>query len=107
MTFQSAGRSSVRTAQASNRGKPRSLRQLEETLMRTEITLAVGGMGCAGCAPRPATVARRLDGVARATAHHATGQVRLLVDPAPVDAAAVAERLAAAGFEPVEAGGVR
>ena len=75
--------------------------------MTIEITLVVAGMDCAGCAQRAATAARRLDGVAEATADHATGQVRLVVDPGRVDTTAVAERLAAAGFEPVEAGEVR
>lgn len=75
--------------------------------MTTEMTLAVDGMDCAGCAQRAATAARRLDGVVQATADHATGQVRLVVDPGRVDTAAVAERLAAAGFEPVEAGETR
>jgi copper chaperone len=70
--------------------------------MSTEITLVVGGMHCTGCAQRAAAAARRLDGVVQATTDHATGQVRLVVDPGRVDAAAVAERLAAAGFEPVE-----
>lgn len=72
--------------------------------MTLEITFAVGGMDCAGCAQRAAAAARRLDGVVQATADHATGQVRLVIDPRRVDTAVVAERLAAAGFEPVEAG---
>ena len=75
--------------------------------MTMEITLAVNGMDCAGSAQRAATAARRLDGVLQATADHATGQVRLVIDPGRVDTTAVAARLAAAGFEPAEAGETR
>ncbi len=75
--------------------------------MTVAITLAVGGMHCTGCAQRAAAAARRIDGVVQATADHASGQVRLVVDPGRVDAAGVADRLAAAGFEPTKAGEVR
>lgn len=71
-------------------------------MSRQQIELMVSGMSCAGCAQRAVTAARRLDGVAEASAEHATGVVRVTYDAARTDPAAVAEHLAAAGFPTTE-----
>jgi copper chaperone len=70
----------------------------------TQIDLVVTGMDCAGCAQRAAIAARRIPGVLEANADHRTGRIHLAYDPDQADRAVIAQRLAAAGFTPLEAG---
>lgn len=66
------------------------------------LSLNVTGMSCAGCGQRIANVLGRLDGVRDVTADHATGTVVVVHDPAVIDEAAIAERLADAGYQRAE-----
>lgn len=71
----------------------------------TRLSLKVTGMSCPGCEQRIANVLGRLDGVGSVAADHEAGTVVVDHDPAVLDAAAITERLADAGYE--LAGGAR
>ena len=71
------------------------------------VEMAVSGMSCAGCEQRIAAVLGRLDGVADVEADHQAGTVAVDYDPGTVDEAAIADRLADAGYERVPTGAER
>ena len=64
----------------------------------TRLNLTVTGMNCTGCEARIATVLARVDGVSHVAADHAAGTVVIDYDPATVEATAITERLADAGY---------
>ncbi|WP_100500667.1 heavy-metal-associated domain-containing protein [Geodermatophilus chilensis] len=72
--------------------------------MAENVTLQVEGMTCTGCEQRLSKALRRVDGVREATADHRTGQVRVRLDPAVTDRAAVAAQVHTAGYTVVDDG---
>lgn len=64
----------------------------------SEITLSVTGMTCGGCVNSVQKVLAGLPGVQRVEVTLTPGQARVLVDPARVDSAALAQAVIDAGF---------
>ena len=62
------------------------------------ITIKVGGMTCGGCVNSVQKVLAALPGVQSVEVTLTPGQARVLVDPARVDRAALAQAVTDAGF---------
>jgi Cu2+-exporting ATPase len=65
-----------------------------------EARLVVDGLRCASCVWVTEKVLERTPGVARATVSYATGRATLRWDPARIDLAGIARRIAALGYRP-------
>ena len=65
------------------------------------LVLQVMGMSCTGCEQRIAMVLSHLDGVLRSSADHATGAVRVVLDPARNSEQAVSDAIEQAGYQVV------
>ena len=63
-----------------------------------EIILSVTGMTCGGCVNSVQKVLAALPGVQRVEVTLTPGQARVLVDPARIDRAALAQAVIDAGF---------
>lgn len=63
-----------------------------------EIILSVTGMTCGGCVNSVQKVLAALPGVQRVEVALSPGQARVVVDPAQVDRAALAQAVIDAGF---------
>lgn len=68
-----------------------------------KLDLSVEGMTCRGCENRIERTLRDLEGVRHVKADHRAAAVRVMLDEARVDAAAVRARIERAGYEVREA----
>lgn len=68
--------------------------------MATEKTLKVDGMDCAHCATRLGTALERAEGVVKAQADHAAGEVRVRFHLDRISEDQIKERIRASGFGP-------
>ncbi len=68
-----------------------------------QVAIAVKGMSCSGCERRLEQALTRLEGVARASADHASERVEVVLDPASVTEEEVRTCVELAGFDVVRA----
>lgn len=79
------------------RTRPHKLEGLE----MEQVAIGVRGMSCSGCEQRLEQALTRLQGIARASADHASERVEVVLDPTRVSEAEVRSCIDGAGFEVV------
>lgn len=69
--------------------------------MKQHLTLAIEGMGCAGCSSKIQAALLKKPGIEKATVDHASGKAEIDFEPEQLSEAAIRETIEALGYDVV------